>query len=286
MRGRSMLGRAASAVAAILLVVSSPPALAAPKVREPTAKWTVETQANECLLVRSYGSPRNPLFLALSEAPMGAGVNATILYNREWALFRNGDAKIQFDGGEPIEAWYSSKLLWNLSKEIKTLTMRSVLMGMDKDSRELLTNASNVAFDVPGEVKIAFALPEHQQALAALDECATKLGEKWGYPVEEQRRIAKPPRRDNGMGGLFTAADYPSNALKDGRMGRAHVRLRIDEAGAITECSVLRSSGSAELDAATCKVLNERAKFEPARDVDGNATRGIVVTAIRWILMG
>ena len=69
-------------------------------------------------------------------------------------------------------------------------------------------------------------------------------------------------------------------------MGRAHVRLRIDKTGAITECSVLRSSGSAELDAATCKVLNERAKFEPARDVDGNATRGIVVTAIRWILMG
>ena len=281
-----MLARGLSFLAAAGLALSPTSSLAAPKVREPTAKWTVETQANECLLVRSYGSPRNPLFLALSEAPMGAGANATILYNREWALFGNGNAKIQFDGGEPIEAWFSSKLLWNLSKEIKTLTMRSVMMGMDKDSQKLLANAANVAFDVPGEVKIAFALPEHPQALAALDECATKLGEKWGYSVEEQRRIAKPPRRENGMGGLFTAADYPVNALKDGRMGRAHVRLRIDEAGAITECSILRSSGSTELDAATCKVLNERAKFEPARDVDGKATRGIVVTAIRWILMG
>ena len=286
MRQRPMLGGAASAVAAVLLVLSSAPALAAPKVREPTAKWTVETQANECLLVRSYGSPRNPLFLALSEAPMGAGANATILYNREWALFRSGDATVRFDGGEPSEVWYSSRLLWNLSKEIKTLTMRSVVMGMDSDSHKLLTNAASVAFDVPGEVKIAFALPEHPAALKALDDCATNLGVKWGYPVEEQRRIAKPPRREKGSRGLFTAADYPVEAMKAGRMGRAHVRLRISDTGAITECSILRSSGSAELDNATCRILTERATFEPARDVEGKATRGVVVTAIRWIMMG
>lgn len=286
MRRRSVIGEAASAVATILLMISSAPTFAAPKVREPTAKWTVETQANECLLVRSYGSPRNPLFLALSEAPMGAGANATILYNREWALFGNGDATVRFDGGEPIEAWFGSRLLWNLSKEIKTLTMRSVVMGMETDSQKLLTDAATVAFDVPGELKIAFALPEHSAALKALDDCATNLGVKWGYPVEEQRRIAKPPRREKGLRGLFTAADYPAAALKDGRMGRAHVRLRVTDTGAVTECSVLRSSGSAELDAATCKVLSERAKFEPAQDVDGKATRGIVVTAVHWMLMG
>jgi TonB family protein len=281
-----MLSRGVSAAAAVALLCSPASSLAAPKVREPTAKWTVETQANECLLVRSYGSPRNPLFLALSEAPMGAGANATILYNREWALFGNGDATIRFDGGEPLEAWFGSRLLWNLSKEIKTLTMRSVMMGMETDSQKLLTDAASVAFDVPGELKIAFALPEHSEALKALDDCATGLGVKWGYPVGEQRRIVKPPRREKGLRGLFTAADYPAAALKDGRMGRAHVRLRINEAGSITECSVLRSSGSAELDAATCKVLNERAKFDPAQDVDGKSTRGIVVTAVHWMLMG
>jgi len=217
---------------------------------------------------------------------MGAGANATILYNREWALFGNGDATVRFDGGEPIEAWFGSRLLWNLSKEIETLTMRSVMLGMETDSQKLLTDAATVAFDVPGELKIAFALPEHSAALKALDDCATTLGIKWGYPVEEQRRIAKPPRREKGLRGLFTAADYPPAALKDGRMGRAHVRLRVADTGAVTECSVLRSSGSAELDAATCKVLSERAKFEPAQDVDGKATRGIVVTAVHWMLMG
>jgi TonB family protein len=281
-----MLGGAASAAAAMILMASPATSFAAPKLREPTAKWTVETQANECLLVRSYGSPRNPLFLALSEAPVGAGANATILYNREWALFGSGDAIVRFDGGEPIEAWFGSRLLWNLSKEIKTLTMRSVMMGMETDSQKLLTNAASVTFDVPGELKIAFALPEHSAALKTLDDCATNLGVKWGYPIEEQRRIVKPPRREKGLRGLFTAADYPAAALKDGRMGRAHVRLRIDDTGSITECSVLRSSGSAELDATTCKVLNERAKFDPARDVDGKATRGIVVTAVHWMLMG
>jgi TonB family protein len=281
-----MLARGFSIAAAAAMMLSSSPALAAPKLREPTAKWTVETQANECLLVRPYGSPRNPLFLALSEAPMGADANATILYNREWALPGSGTAKIRFDGGEPIEAWFGSRLLWNLSKEIKTLTMRSVTIGMDTNPQKLLTNAGRAEFNVPGELNIAFALPEQSEALKALDECATNLGVRWGYPIEEQRRIAKPPSRENGLRGLFTEADYPEVAVKGGRMGRAHVRLRINDAGAITECSIVRSSGSAELDAATCKVLNERAKFEPALDVDGKPTRGIYVTAVHWMLRG
>ncbi|NUT00445.1 MAG: TonB family protein [Sphingomonas sp.] len=280
-----MFARVASGASAVALIVSSTAAPAASKLREPTAKWTVETQSNECLLVRPYGSPRNPLFLALSKAPMGAGANATILYNREWALFGNGTARIQFDSRDPIEASFGSRLLWNLSKEIKTLTMRSVVMGMETDSQRLLTDAATVTFDVPGELKVAFALTDHSLALKALDECATSLGVRWGYSIEEQRRIATPPRRDKGLGGLFTAADYPAAAQKAGRMGRAHVRLRVNDSGAITECSILRSSGSAELDNTTCRILNERAKFEPARDIDGKATRGVIVTAIQWIMM-
>lgn len=280
-----MRGRGLAIVAVVASGLASPQANAAPKIKQPTGHWTVETQANECLLVRPYGTPTNPLFLALSQAPMGANAGAIILYDREWALFKNGEAFVQFDGGEPIEIWFSARLLWNLSKKIKKLTMRSVEMGIDTKPRRLLSNAVTATFNVPGEIRVTFALTDHGKALKALDECATKLGVKWGYPVDEQRRVATPPFREGGLRGLFTPADYPASVHKDGRMGRAHVRLRISEAGAIDECSVVRSSGSAELDTVTCKVFRERAKFEPARDVDGKPTRGLLVTSVRWILV-
>lgn len=276
-----MLGR----VLAFTVLAMSSAAAAAADPKQPSGKWTVETHANECLLVRSYGSPRNPLFLVISQAPMGAGVAVRILYNREWAVFDNGTATVRFEGGEPIEASFGARLLWNLSKAVKTRTMRMVSLNKDTESQEFLSNAAAVAFDIPGELKVAFALPDHPEALKSLDDCARNLGVRWGYPLEEQNRIATPPRRDKGLRGLFSADDYPITAMKAGRMGRADVRLRVNENGAISECSILRSSGSADLDTVTCKVLNERAKFEPARDVDGKAIRGIVVTSIQWIMI-
>ena len=260
-------------------------AAAASEPKQPTGKWTVETHANECLLIRSYGTPRNPLFLVISQAPMDAGVAVRILYNREWAVFDHGTATVRFDGGEPIEASFGARLLWNLSKEVKTRTMRMVGLNKESESEKFLRNAAAVAFDVPGELKVVFALPDHTEALRSLDDCARNLGVRWGYPLDEQLRIVTPPKRDKGLRSLFSPDDYPIAAMKAGRMGKADVRLRVGENGSISECSILRSSGSADLDTVTCKVLNERAKFEPARDVDGKAVRGIVVTSIQWIMI-
>lgn len=276
--------RAAVAAAAMAAALLSQPALAAPKVRQPIGNWTVETQANECMLVRTYGTPRNPLFMALSQRPMGGEVTAYVLYNREWALYSRGDGSVRFDEGSSIPAWFGSRLLWNLTKEVKTRTMRQVWFGVEKDSQRLLAEAATVAFDAPGEVKVAFALPDHGRALKALGECAENLGAKWGYPIEEQRRMATPPKPEVRLGKLFKPDDYPAAALKEGRMGRVFVRLRISEAGALTDCSVLRSSGSTELDAVTCRVIKERARFEPARDTGGKAIRGVVSSTVQWML--
>jgi TonB family protein len=282
---RRNLGAAIRAAALSALLLGPPAAAATPKgSRQPTGKWSVETASNECLLVRPYGSPRNPLFLVLSKAPMLGGGSATILYNREWALAENGSAKVRFDDGDWMPVTFSAQLLWNLTKDIKTRTLRSVQIYDDEDSGILLRDASSVAFGVPGELRIAFALPEHEQALEALDGCAVALGIKWGFPLEEQRRIATPPDSEGGLQRLFSPDDYPDLAVKEGRMGRARVRLNVSESGAASGCSVIASTGHADLDRMTCKILDERAQFKPARDVDGKATRSVIVTTVSWRL--
>ena len=270
----------------LIALVQPPPASAAPKIKQPTANWTVETQANECMLVRTYGTPRNPLFLTFSKEPMGGEVTAYVLYNREWALYASGDGgTVQFDGAEPIRTSFGARLLWNLSKEVKTLTMRQVWFSLEENSQRLLPlRATTVAVSAPGEIKYVFALPGQAEALDKLDDCAVGLGAKWGYPADEQRRMMSPPKPEIRLGKLFSGADYPLEAVRDGRMGRVFVRLRISETGALTDCSVVRSSGSAELDAATCTVIRERAKFAPARDLDGKAVRGVVASTVQWML--
>lgn len=277
--------RAVTTVTALVAVTLPQPAPAAPKIRQQTADWTVDSQANECMLVRTYGTPHNPLFLTFSKEPMGGDVTAYLLYKREWAMFSRGDAVVQYDGAEPIRTSYGARLLWNLTKAVKTRTMRQVWFQLDEDSQRLLApQASSVAISAPGEAKYSFALPDQARALKALDDCAVNMGVKWGYPVEEQRRMASPPKPEISFGKLFSADDYPMAAVKEGRMGRVFVRVKVSDTGALTDCSVQRSSGSTELDDATCKVIRERAKFAAARDLDGKPIRGVVTRTVQWML--
>lgn len=84
--------------------------------------------------------------------------------------------------------------------------------------------------------------------------------------------------------GLFTGDDYPSSALENEESGTTSVRLTIGTDGRVSGCSVTGSSGSRTLDSATCRVLQRRAKFTPARDSNGNPTSDSVSQRITWRL--
>jgi protein TonB len=69
----------------------------------------------------------------------------------------------------------------------------------------------------------------------------------------------------------FKAADYPEAALYHERQGTVHVEFVIRPDGTAADCSVARSSGHADLDRHACRVLQNRARFRPATDANGNA---------------
>lgn len=85
---------------------------------------------------------------------------------------------------------------------------------------------------------------------------------------------------------VFTADDYPALAMLKEEQGRAIAGLGVDEEGRVVHCSIVTSSGSASLDAQTCRLLRARAKFEPARDGEGRAIKAAVVQPVRWALEG
>jgi TonB family protein len=84
---------------------------------------------------------------------------------------------------------------------------------------------------------------------------------------------------------LFSADDYPAEAQARGEEGTVRARLDIDTRGRVSKCSIIQSSGHASLDQATCSILQRRALFTPARDVDGKAVPDSVTTpSIVWRL--
>jgi len=67
----------------------------------------------------------------------------------------------------------------------------------------------------------------------------------------------------------FSADDYPAAALRGDEQGFVAYRLEIGPDGRVSDCAIRRSSGSASLDAATCRIVTTRSRFNPARDSEG-----------------
>ena len=75
---------------------------------------------------------------------------------------------------------------------------------------------------------------------------------------------------------------YPKESLANGEQGTVFYRVKIDVRGHATDCEVTQSSGYDRLDMATCSMLMDRARFTPARDGRGHATRSTFDGKVVW----
>ena len=81
-----------------------------------------------------------------------------------------------------------------------------------------------------------------------------------------------------------TTNDYPTRALREEREGTTGFRVTVGADGRVTICSITSSSGSPDLDEATCSNVTRRARFNPATDGEGNPTTGQYSSRVRWVI--
>jgi periplasmic protein TonB len=85
-------------------------------------------------------------------------------------------------------------------------------------------------------------------------------------------------------GSWATSNDYPSRALREEREGTTGFRVSIGTDGRVTDCQVTSSSGSPDLDEATCANVTRRARFKPAVDANGQPTTDSYSNRVRWVI--
>ena len=85
-------------------------------------------------------------------------------------------------------------------------------------------------------------------------------------------------------GSISGATDYPPAARRAGIEGSVGVRFTVETNGSVSDCKVTRSSGHAELDAATCRLIERRFRYEPARDAGGRPVPEAVSRTFDWLL--
>lgn len=99
-------------------------------------------------------------------------------------------------------------------------------------------------------------------------------------------RTVPPQSAVGDLQGLFRGDDYPQTAIERNEQGSVTVRLTVGTNGRVSNCSVTSSSGSRTLDSATCRILQSRARFTPAKNNQGQTTTDTVSQRIRWVLAG
>lgn len=106
--------------------------------------------------------------------------------------------------------------------------------------------------------------------------CPSVAADKRAHPGRTQAREC------GSMSDWFRGVDYPPYVGKSNGTGITRISATIRTDGRVSGCHVMRSSGSEALDRITCRVIEDRARFLPARDEDGRALKSQFIGIMHW----
>jgi len=84
--------------------------------------------------------------------------------------------------------------------------------------------------------------------------------------------------------GHIKDSDYPADAYRDHASGTVYLRFIVGVNGRVTSCTVTKSSGNADLDNTTCRLIMERFRYRPTRDRNGKPVPDEVIGFHKWEL--
>ena len=90
--------------------------------------------------------------------------------------------------------------------------------------------------------------------------------------------------RARWLRGRITGADYPAAARRARAEGSVSVVFTVTPQGRAEGCAVTRSSGNPILDGMTCRLIERRFRYDPARDGSGSAITDRVTGTQNWWL--
>ena len=246
----------------------------------PTSKWYVDYATDACTVGRAFGSPKKPIVFAIIADAMGHGVTVELIDSRVAGTMQKRAVEVRFAPNALPIAFDGATV------PIGPDAMQKLSFNLDEEGMRRLAGATSLAIGVRATSPTMLDLPGLAAAMAALEKCRVDLVVSWGMSEAEQRRVkvlAKvlPPLTRRYV---FDTDDYPTEALRNHQSGATSVRIRVEADGRLSDCTVTRSSGSQALDATTCRVIKQRARYSPARDDAGTPIASIDTVKIKWTI--
>ena len=84
------------------------------------------------------------------------------------------------------------------------------------------------------------------------------------------------------IAGALKDADYARSGLPRGAAGTVLISFRVRSDGHVDRCDIVRSSGYSAIDSETCRLVERRFRFRPARNSGGNPIDFTLRTDFTW----
>lgn len=270
--------------AATLSVVLAPLAQAAPAGPSPAWESGRFEGTATCFVAREQQGGGVLVLIADQQARLWAAIG-----HRAWSAeeAESYDVGLEIDGKRrPVKAGSGAR----------SMGLSGFLVQVDRGFVRAVGRGRTLRVFPPGAPPLTLNLAGGAGASAQLMRCYNFPGEltfqssSTGTPaaaaLRDPFRLNHPfPRRAVGAFERYIAPhDYPAVAIRNREQGRVTYRVEAGADGRIVGCSIVRSSGSSALDAATCAILVRRARVEPALDSEGKRVPDSIRGHIEWKL--
>ena len=253
-------------------------ALAAPaqskEPRAPTGKWLVDFADAQCLASRNYGTTEQPLLLVFKQPAIGDVMQLAVVRKGGSGSYASQVAgKIAVDGTAPMKKTM-------ISYHVRKLDQRALSVNLPLSEFAAVRAGRSISIDADGDLDEAFQIGGIEPLMKVMDTCVADLRKTWNTEAPQVAQLQQPAIGD--VSGIFTSNDYPGIAIAANNQGTVQFVLLIDEQGKVADCTVTQTSGVAALDAQSCAVVKERARFEPAIGADGKPAKASFTQRITW----
>ncbi|MEM6856702.1 MAG: TonB family protein [Pseudomonadota bacterium] len=263
----------------------------------PLRPWNIDFSDNRCRLSRLFGSEEEPHLIFFEQAAPRGRFGVTFAGAELERFKRTDDLALGAERDEPIERidqYYHGDVTgigpaiiipdhsigrFTTAGEGSDGTPRLTRAGID------LEEAATIERFVlkKGKKVVSFETGDMMPAFQALNVCTSDLLRSWGLDPEKHQAYRWPVWTNRVSVSQRIAREYPRGAINRRETGVFRMRVIVEEDGTISECFIEASTQNNQLDSPACLQMR-RAKFEPARDAQGQPMRSFYATAISYAL--
>jgi TonB family protein len=237
--------------------------------------WRVDWSESRCMVIREGGSTEPSIAIRYVPADRRAEV---WIVDPRWdahAVPDPGSVRLvlQPAAGEPLKGFHFMPI---------GASGRYALASVDAPSGfiDAFAKSSAVSIERGGKPLLRIETPAADKAVAATHQCEDDLLRRWGVDPVIFRNLKREPKPTDPVNWI-SQDDYPAKALQESKGGTTIVRVNITAEGRVAGCNTVSSSGSKDLDAATCRAALRR-RYTPALGPDGTPVPALTIFFVTW----